>query len=392
MSEAQDRALQDVRNEFVESRREKTRLQEDLLRKEKALWDTQIRSMHELEKMKRAQVQQVDEMSTQKLKTIQHTSQLQQLPEQMNSMNSSGEFQDIESKKKSGRLCHVSSQLEMIPSSRALLSRDKRLLLDTWNQSGVQENFFGNQFSTFESHRDFPQRISSENVHRKAIPHQPKGKQVWQVETDKIMAQFQCRLLRQDRWPLVVQYRWNYTRITWSDSKDSKCRNLQFNKFPTPASFLVWKTRFKTQVAHGSDFPSNAMMCIKRSGDGWFFGWAKIFTISIRERFSRFWDAGRKDCLGSEQDHPEFPVQKEGQPRGAECPKRGPVPERETIAFMIYDYFRVTAAHDTVLDYSDLFSITLRTDNVQEFDTRWHEVLSSTTKIPSDELWRVCTN
>ena len=53
--------------------------------------------MHELEKMKRAQVQQVDEMSTQKLKTIQHTSQLQPLPEQMNSMNSSGEFQDIES-------------------------------------------------------------------------------------------------------------------------------------------------------------------------------------------------------------------------------------------------------------------------------------------------------
>ena len=57
------------------------------------------------------------------------------------------------------------------------------------------------------------------------------------------------------------------------------------------------------------------------------------------------------------------------------------------IAFMIYDYFRVTAAHDTVLDYTDLFSVTLRTDNVQEFDTRWDEVLLSTTKIPSDELW-----
>ena len=188
----------------------------------------------------------------------------------------------------------------MIPSSRALLSRDKRLLLDTWNQSGVQENFFGNQFSTFESHRDFPQRISW-NVHRKAVPHQPKGKQVWQVETDKkTMAQFQCRPLRQDRWLLVVQYRWNYTRIMWSDSKDSNCRNLQFDKFTPPASFLVWKTRIKTQV----------MMWIKRSGDGWFFGWAKIFTISIQERFSGFWDAGRKDCLGSEQDHPEFPVQK----------------------------------------------------------------------------------
>ena len=53
-TEAQDRALQDVENEFVESRREQTRLQEELLRKETALRDTQIRSMPELEKMKRA--------------------------------------------------------------------------------------------------------------------------------------------------------------------------------------------------------------------------------------------------------------------------------------------------------------------------------------------------
>ena len=39
------------------------------------------------------------------------------------------------------------------------------------------------------------------------------------------------------------------------------------------------------------------------------------------------------------------------------------------IAFMIYDFFRVTGAHDTLLDYVDLFSVTLHDDNVQEFDT-----------------------
>ena len=37
------------------------------------------------------------------------------------------------------------------------------------------------------------------------------------------------------------------------------------------------------------------------------------------------------------------------------------------IAFMICDYFRVTGAHDTVLDDADLFSVTLRNDDVQEF-------------------------
>ena len=38
------------------------------------------------------------------------------------------------------------------------------------------------------------------------------------------------------------------------------------------------------------------------------------------------------------------------------------------IAFMIYDNFRVTGAHDTGLDYADLFSVTLRNDNVQDKD------------------------
>ena len=47
---------------------------------------------------------------------------------------------------------------------------------------------------------------------------------------------------------------------------------------------------------------------------------------------------------------------------------------------MIYDYFRVTGAHDTVLDYADLFSVTLRGDDVQKFDTRWDEVLLSVVK------------
>ena len=40
------------------------------------------------------------------------------------------------------------------------------------------------------------------------------------------------------------------------------------------------------------------------------------------------------------------------------------------IAFMICDYFRVTGSHDTVLDYADVFSVTLHDDNIQEFDTR----------------------
>ena len=56
------------------------------------------------------------------------------------------------------------------------------------------------------------------------------------------------------------------------------------------------------------------------------------------------------------------------------------------IAFMIYDYFQVTGAFDTVLDYADSFSVTLHDDNIQELDTRWDEVLISMLKIPSDNI------
>ena len=54
------------------------------------------------------------------------------------------------------------------------------------------------------------------------------------------------------------------------------------------------------------------------------------------------------------------------------------------IAYMIYDYFRVTGAHDTEVGYAASFSITLRND--KDFDTRWDEILLSMTKIPSDDV------
>ena len=53
---------------------------------------------------------------------------------------------------------------------------------------------------------------------------------------------------------------------------------------------------------------------------------------------------------------------------------------------MIYDYFRVIGAHDTVIDFADLFSVTLHGNKFQEFDARWDEVLLSMSKIPSDSI------
>ena len=56
------------------------------------------------------------------------------------------------------------------------------------------------------------------------------------------------------------------------------------------------------------------------------------------------------------------------------------------IAFLIYEYFRVTGANDSVENYADLFTIALRNDHTQEFDSKWDGILLSMTKIPSDDI------
>ena len=38
------------------------------------------------------------------------------------------------------------------------------------------------------------------------------------------------------------------------------------------------------------------------------------------------------------------------------------------------------------MDRADLFSLTLRNEHFQDFDTRWDEILLSMTKIPSDDV------
>ena len=56
------------------------------------------------------------------------------------------------------------------------------------------------------------------------------------------------------------------------------------------------------------------------------------------------------------------------------------------IANLIYDHFRVTGANDSVENYTDLFTISLRNDDIQEFDSKWDGILLSMTKITPDDI------
>ena len=131
-----------------------------------------------------------------------------------------------------------------------------------------------------------------------------------------------------------------------------------------------------------SDFPSEAMLWIKEVEMVDSFGELKSSRSVSGKNFPNFemLDAKIASALNKiiQNSHFKKKVSLEEQ----KAQKEDQFLRGRQIAFMIYDYFRVTGAHDTVLDYADLFSVTLRDDKIQEFDTRWDEVLLSMSKSP----------
>ena len=381
-----------LNTDFFESRREQVRLQEELSMKEKVLRDTQIRSMREMGEMKRARELRVDEVSVQKLRenheTIQKlTSQLQEMQEQMNSMNDLGQFQDVESNY-SGRLLNVSSQPAMISSSRSMLSRDKRLPLETWNTSGLQENVFGNQCSTFESPRDHPQGNHSGAPQRErgSVPQATRSGTLFARNDKQSREAIPMPTFARRPSTMSSTIPVEFPQNSMVGQQRQQISELQSDKFPIPQSFLVWKIRFKNQVATCSDFPSDAMLWIKEVEMVDSLEELKSSRSVLGKNFPNFemLDAKIASALNKIIQNSQFKknvslVEKRAQ-------KEDRFLRGRQIAFMIYDYFRVTGAHDTVLDFADLFSVTLHDDNIQEFDRRWNEVLLSMSIIPSDDI------
>ena len=89
-----------------------------------------------------------------------------------------------------------------------------------------------------------------------------------------------------------------------ADQQRLHISELHFDKFPTPASFVCWKIRFKTEVCTCSQFLTDAMLWIKKSGVGWFSGWSEIFVLCKRNSNAKFWSTRCEDCFSTEQNHP----------------------------------------------------------------------------------------
>ena len=199
--------------------------------------------------------------------------------------------------------------------------------------------------------------------------------------------QFRIRDASPDREPkvqssLVRDYSKNYG----TDQQRLQISDLHFDKFPTPATFACWKIRFKTEVCTCSEFPTEAMLWIKEVeiADSVDDLRSSLSVRGIRMPDFEVLDAKIASALNRIIHNSHFKRRVSLEEQKAQ--KEDRFLRGRQIAYLIYEYFQVTGANDSVENYADLFTIALRNDDTWEFDSKWDGILLSMTKTPSDDI------
>ena len=156
-----------------------------------------------------------------------------------------------------------------------------------------------------------------------------------------------------------------------ADQQRLQISDIHFDKFSTPATFACWKIRFKTEVCTCSQFLTEAMQWIKEvelveSVDG---VKSSLSVRGIQMPDFEVLDARIASALNRiiHNSHFERRVSLEEQ----KAQKENRFLRGRQIAYLVYEYFWVTGANDSVENYADLFTVVLRNDDIQEFDSKW---------------------
>ena len=171
-----------------------------------------------------------------------------------------------------------------------------------------------------------------------------------------------------------------------ADQQRLQISDLHFDKFPTPATFACWKIRFKTEVCTCSQFPTEAMQWIKEVDmvDSVDDLKCSSSTRGIPMPNFEVLDARIASALNKIIHNSHFKRRISLEEHKAQ--KQDRFLRGRQIAYLIYEQFRVTGTDSSVETYTDLFTISLRNDDIQEFDSKWDGILLSMTKIPPEDI------
>ena len=313
------------------------------------------------------------------------TARIQELQNETDGTNDSRDFQDAESVR-SGQ-SHVTSQPvfflpfqnpdEILSRSLGMPSR-KNWRPSIWDTHGMSGNVFANP--TASSSAPYPQESNpwSSNVSEHTSPQE--------MSESQTPAQDQRWKSGPSPTNSVIPSEGDFLKNYVSDQQRLQISDPHFDKFPTSAMFACWKIRFKTEVCACSQFLTEAVLWIKEvelvdSVDD------LMSSSSIRGiQMPNFevLDARIASALNRiiQNSHFKREVSLEEQ----KALKEDRFLRGRQSAYLIYEYFRVTGANDSVENYADLFTIVLQIDDIQEFDSKWDGILLSVTKIPPDDI------
>ena len=382
-----------LHHEFLAAQAEQNRriLQEELLRQQQDFREVHQQDLMKMKELQKFQNSTFDEFTKQKFiedqKIIMKLSgRLQELQNKVNCMNDSKDFQDAESIRSGNS--YVTSPpglfpkhppFEGMPKPAFISQRQTEEPPNIWDTSGISGNVFAHPQTS--SSAPYPQGLNS--TWKKTIEepiHMSTAEKSGRPERDQDL-RCQSGPSAKDS---VIFSGGDYSKNYGADQQRLQISDLHFDKFPTPATFACWKIRFKTEVCNCSQFPTEAMQWIKEVElvDSVDELRSSSSTRGISMPNFEVLDARIASALNKiiHNSHFKRKISLEEQ----KAQKEDRFLRGRQIAYLIYEYFRVTGANDSVENYTDLFTIVLRNDDIQEFDSKWDGILLSMTKIQSD--------
>ena len=365
-------------HEFQAARAEQERqiLQEELWRQQKDFREVHQQSLTEMEELRKFQSSTCDTLARRKLIEDQNTimelsGRSQELQNEVNCMNDSKDFQDAESVRSGNS--HVTNQPMLFPKHpipEGLLRpsfvspRRKEGPPCIWDTPGISGNVFANPHAS--SSAPYPQELKPWVTTIEEPLHMSTAEKSERPEQNQDL---RCQSGPSAKDSVILSGG-DSSKNYGSDQQRLQILDLHFDKFPTPATFAWWKIRFKTEVCTCSQFPTEAMQWIKEvemvdSVDD------LKSSCSIRGTQGPYFevlDAKIASALNKIIHNSHFKRRISLEEQKAQ--KEDRFLRGRQIAYLIYEYFRVIGAIDSVENYADLFSIVLRNDDIQEFDSK----------------------
>ena len=245
-------------------------LQEELLLQQQDFREVHQQDLIKLKELQKFQNSTFDEFTRQKFiedqKIIKELSgRLQELQNEVICMNDSKDFQNAESVRSGNS--HVTSQPGVFlkhPPFEGLLRppfvspRQTDGPPNTCDTSGKSGNVFANPQAS--SSAPYPQGLNS--TWKKTIEEPIHMSTVEKSERPERDQDLRCQSGPSAK-DSVIFSGGDYSKNYGADQQRLQISDLNFDKFPTPATFVCWKIRFKTEICTCSQFPTEAMQWIK---------------------------------------------------------------------------------------------------------------------------------